>query len=374
MSSTTIEIIYEREMRALINKFKHIGLSTNGIIFGGLVRDEIIGCHYRNEFFDKGLDKDRYWDEEYSPETKGRFIIPNDMDIYFKSPSNSQSFINKVKMFISVNGGKFVIGLNNDNRNLNQLLYVDNALILQHIKLHTEIIIGKTMRFNGIKLKFTIDILTVDENLYNQDFDYRVCVDNIEPPFCNLDFLCNIFIMEKTNGKVIIRPSNSTGTPIDKMSHLSKIQTTARIMNDIVNFKTEFTRSIMSFNAESINCYRIIKMIDRPKYNWNITNLSFKVIDKNDKNDKTWMKEIMDDKCCICLEEVKNGDSNGKFKIAEITTNKNKSNYLHFSCFIDYLRKEQQNRYISPESSRIECRCPFRNQFNFSNCHKTIKY
>lgn len=370
MACTSIEIIYAKEMRALINKIKQFGLSSNGIIFGGMVRDEIIGCHYRNEFFKNNKDKCSYWIDDYCKEYEGRLIIPNDMDIYFKKVSQSLDFINKVKLFVGMYGGKFHIGYSDDNRNLKQLRYIDSALILTHSKLSIEIIIGRTMRFSGIKLKFTIDILSINENLYNQDLDYRNCVNNIEPPFHNLDFLCNIFIMEKINGKVVIRPSNTTGTPIDKMGHLNKIQTTAKIMLDIINFKTEFARNVDSFNAESINCFRILKMISRNKFNWNITNLPFKIVEKTEG------KKVDNENCCICLDEInsQNNEDEDTYKFVEINTNKSKSNYLHFGCFISYLKKEQLNRYVNPISGRIECRCPFRNSFNFKDCYKSIDY
>ena len=51
MSENVISIHYGREMRCLINRIKTIGLNSDGILYGGIVRDDIIGNHYRNSFY-----------------------------------------------------------------------------------------------------------------------------------------------------------------------------------------------------------------------------------------------------------------------------------------------------------------------------------
>lgn len=370
MANSTIEIIYVKEMRSFINIIKNFGLSSKGIIFGGLVRDEIIGCHYRKEFYKNGCDKDKYWNEDYDPQTIKRLILPNDMDIYFKTTANANDFINKIKKYIELYfKGRVVISSVTDRRNLNQLLYIDNALVLNHLKIMVEIVIGKTIKTSGSKLKFNIDIITVDDNLYYHETDYKNCIDNIEPPFNCLDFLSNSFIMEKTNGRSLIRLSNSTGTPIDNMGYIEKAAITVNIMNDIINHKTLFTRNIVSFNAEPINCFRILKMINRNNFSWTITNLPFKIFKINE------ISKSIDEICCICRDDIKIEISDKKDeKIVELNTNKNKTNIIHFNCFITYLEVEQRNRYISSITNKLECRCPFRNPFNFNECYKLIKY
>ena len=83
MCDKVIKINYRREMRSLINQIKHIGLNSDGILFGGIVRDDIIGTHYRNLFIEKKMNFDKYWDNSYDIETKYRTILPNDIDIFF---------------------------------------------------------------------------------------------------------------------------------------------------------------------------------------------------------------------------------------------------------------------------------------------------
>jgi len=62
---TTINFNYAKEMRTYINKIKNIGFKHTGIIFGGLVRDEIISTHYRQMFIDKKIDFNQYWNPTF---------------------------------------------------------------------------------------------------------------------------------------------------------------------------------------------------------------------------------------------------------------------------------------------------------------------
>lgn len=368
-NKTNIEIIYTKEKRSFINIIKNFGLLSKGIIFGGLVRDEIIGCHFRKEFFNKKLDKNSYWDENYNIETVKRLILPNDMDIYFKYSNDSKEFINRIHKFVAMFGGNVNIARTTDRHNLNQLRYVDHNLVLKHNKVNIEVVIGKTFRNKGIKLKFSIDIITTDENQYQRDSYYKTLIDNIEPPFNNLDFLCNSFIMEKINGYSTIRLSNYTGTPLDKMNLIDKTRFSITIIDDIIQHKTMFTRSINSFSSETTNCFRIIKMIDRQGFSWNITNLPFRIFQASE------ITKPIDDLCCICRDDIKlavGNDSNEK--ITELNTNKNKTNIIHFECFIQYLYNENKTKYRSNDTNQIECRCPFRNLFNFKECYKSVKY
>ena len=137
----TISITYGKEKRSLINRIKRFGLDTNGIIFGGLVRDEIISTHYRDEFINKKLDFCHYWDKDYSEETNGRLIIPNDIDIYFKDTSKIDEFIEKIKLYITNFNGKIIINdmncssLKSFSYNLN--ISLNHKKVYIEIKFHT---------------------------------------------------------------------------------------------------------------------------------------------------------------------------------------------------------------------------------------------
>ena len=102
MTDTKVKVIYVKEMRNMINYLKRYGLNSNGIIFGGLVRDEIIGTYYRQKFIDNGMDFSKYWDYNYDFETNYRLILPSDMDIYFKNNKDSEEFIAKITGFFAI--------------------------------------------------------------------------------------------------------------------------------------------------------------------------------------------------------------------------------------------------------------------------------
>lgn len=344
----TISIIYGKEKRSLINRIKRFGLDTNGIIFGGLVRDEIISTHYRDEFINKKLDFCHYWDKDYSEETNGRLIIPNDIDIYFKDTSKIDEFIEKIKLYITNFNGKIIINDMNCS-SLKSFSYNLN-ISLNHKKVYIEIKLGRTISFGGIRMSLEIDIIS----------NVNQTTSLLEPPFYNIDFLSNVFIMEKNNGITNIRLSNCTGTILDNMNFVKKSINSTKILDDIINFRTQFVRNItQNLDSEYINCYRIIKMIDR-EYTWNITNVPFSPITIEYDND--------DDKCCICLEKF-----NKKLPLISINTNSKTKNILHRCCFITYLKAEQQKRYRN-EHNLIEIRCPYRNAFNFKDCFKNVNY
>ena len=163
-----------------------------------------------------------------------------------------------------------------------------------------------------------------------------------------------------------IRLSTCTGTIIDNMPFSLKSKLTAKITDDIINLKTQFVRNITSFNSEFVNINRIIKMIDRDNI-WNITNIPFKII-QNSKD----LSTNIDTTCCICLDDIIiNKEKKEKFSkiviIRETTT-------FHLPCFIKFLYKEKEKRYINPDTNLIECRCPLRIPFNFNECYKSVNY
>ena len=378
MSDTRVNVIYVKEMRNMINRIKHFGLTNHGIIFGGLVRDEIIGSHYRQEFIDKNLDFKKYWVPNYDIDTAHRLILPNDMDIYFKNDIDRNDFINKITSFVNLFNGVIVVNNVHDKSGFNNFLYTNDSLNVKfkHVKITITFYIGRTFTFHGVKLQFNIDVITsekIDFNIDNVVVSSLRNIDNIEPPFYNLDFLCNVFIMEKINGNVVIRLSNCTGTPIDDMVFSNKARITNDIISNIVVFKTQFTRNVDKANTEYINCYRIIKMIDRYTHSWDITNIPFRVFNKSQAQNE------IDTSCSICLDDIKINDDNKNVNSEEddyvsINCSKSNKNVLHYKCFINYLKNEQLKKYRNPETHYIECRCPLRNPFNFKDCYKSVSY
>ena len=361
--SNIVHINNMKETRALINKIKNIGLSNKGIIFGGLVRDEIIAQHYKHLFTNKDLDFNEFWNIDYDPETSKRTIIPNDMDIYFKYPNDIQNFIKNLDTFCKSFYGSIVV---REVFSINDLNYIKTPFQIKHNKIKVFIYIGRTINYRGIKLTFNIDTIQPDNSnneIFNPDFD--LLVSTYEPPFNHLDFLCNIFIMEKINDKNVIRVSNNTGTPIDSMPFTLKNKFISRVIEDIIEHKTQFVRHIEdNYNVEYINTYRILKMIDR-QYYWNITNIPFTIFIPSFIKDIT----INDISCCICLENI-----NNDIKTVSINMNKSNNNLIHYDCFLKYMYMEQSKKYRNPHTGYIECRCPLRNPFNFKDCYLSVNY
>jgi len=348
MTDKVTKIIYKREMRNMIVNLKQIGLSSNGIIFGGLVRDEIIGTYYSKLFKSSNKDFSKFWDMDYDLDTIRRIIIPNDMDIYFHKIENKNIFVDKLNNFAKLFNGNVTINQINSSSTFKEVQYNLSQLVdLKQCKIFVDFNIGRTMTTNGIKLKFNIDVV------YNVNL---IEGSVIEPPFNNLDFTSNMFIMENVCGKQFIRISNCTGTKLDNMTFYLKHKYIASITNDIINMRTQFVRRSDSAKCEYINSYRIIKMMSRSnKWNWNITNLIFKI--------KLQDEVIFNDtSCCICLDSHKSD----KYIVL------NKSIY-HYDCFTEYLIRENAKKYRNSKGE-IECKCPLRNKFNFKDCYKLIDY
>ena len=92
----------------------------------------------------------------------------------------------------------------------------------------------------------------------------------LEPPFNNLDMLCNGFIMDK-NG---IHYSTTTGTYMDDLDIKDRKKEIARITLDIYECKTELTTYGGLKIEEPYIVGRVIKMMNR-KFGWTIINAPF---------------------------------------------------------------------------------------------------
>ena len=329
-----------REKRLLFNIIKMMVINCDGIIYGGLVRDEIIATHHKS-LFDEVDDDEKYskfWDRSYHSESKFRTLIPNDIDIYFKNNEIAQTFISRVNDFSEHNKGTIYMR--------NGFLYsMDQRYI--HKKITMVFKLGKTFCNNGFKVEINIDV--VINNTTNI---------STEPPFNNADFSCNIFVMSKiAEHKYEIRLSKNTGTKLDEMSFVKKSQIQAKILNDLIEGKTEFIRSIDTHDTEYVNGLRILKILNH-SYNFKITNLLFREIE-NQKSENI---------CDICQSSF--DDSEKQEPLIEILTNKHATYCMHKSCFIQYLANEISKKSVNIITNKIECKCSRRNIFNFKNSHK----
>lgn len=318
-----------------------IGIKENGIIYGGMVRDEIISTYYKTIFIEYNKSKsedlyNRFWDNTYHNESSKRTLIPNDIDIYFQSNNNAVEFIRKIELYSSMNNGRTkIINIRNSN-----LIYSFGERFI-HQKLKINFKIGRTIIYSGINININIDIVVNNSDVFS------------EPPFHNADFTSNIFIMEKShNDNYAIRLSRHTGTALDTMDYVNKKRMEYKIINDMIEGRTEFIRKSDSPFSEYVNGMRILKMLNNKL---KITNLLFNEVDETD----------IIQNCDICLENINKTSTN----IIEIKTNKHAINVMHKSCFIQYLEIEVSKQYRNTDTNEVECRCTRRNLFNFKNSY-----
>jgi hypothetical protein len=335
-----------KEKRLLFTIIKMTVINCDGIIYGGLVRDEIIATHHKS-LFDNYEDEEcednhdkyaKFWDKSYHPESKFRTLIPNDIDIYFKNNEISHAFITKIRNFVEEHKGTLYMR--------NGFLYTTNHQFI-HKKITMIFKVGKTFCTSGFRISINMDVVI------NTNPEIT-----IEPPFNNADFSCNVFIMSKiAENKYEIRLSKNTGTKLDTLSFVKKSQFQANILNDLIEGRTEFVRKNDLPDAEYINGLRILKMLTH-YYNLKITNLLFREIEYQ----KT------DNICDICQLSF---DENEKQEpLIEILTNKYSTYQMHKSCFVQYLSNEITKRYVNTSTNCIECKCTRRNVFNFKNSYK----
>jgi len=352
MSSTIFNQL--KEIRAAYSILKLAGIEQNGIIFGGMVRDEIIATHNKS-LFDDHIKSDRdlyskFWDESFHPETIKRTKVPNDMDIYFRDNNDAQKFIDQdIQNFIKMYNGKVSV---RNVRNSRALFYsAGNSCT--HKKITIVMRLGRTISFRGHRIQLNIDCLI------NNEVDYPY-----EPPFGASDFTCNLFVMVKnSSSQYDIRLSNNTGTPLDTLDFFSKKKLELKIIDEMLHGRVEFIRNIISRNAEYINGFRIMKMIMKREYN--ITNVLFRDIEKTEEIMKE--NEETSSTCDICMSEIDFKDDEA---LVEILTNKHHKNIMHKNCFIEYFQREITRRYVNTDTSEIECRCSRRNSFNFKDSYK----
>jgi hypothetical protein len=314
-----------QEKSIFINKIKEIVFDNNGIIFGGAVRDKIISEYYKQKFIEKKSTSD-FWNSDTDNETSNRLLLPDDIDIYF-------SDIDKYLLFMKDIKNKFSVSLSTAE---SSLVYnnIENVIKSKH---NISFVIGKTFTYPGIIISISIDII------------YALKGVIIEPPFMKTDFICNIFIENKEG----IRISKNTGTLIDTMNDMEKITISAKIMNDIVNFKTLIAGNYNK-KIEKILVMRICKLLHKK---WTIDNLPFTILKNDEENDE----EI----CVICQSNYKINEKIVKLK-------QKKCIKYHCDCFIKYL----YSRASSDRNDKFVCPLRFRLDFIDINIpdYNNLKY
>jgi hypothetical protein len=342
----------------VFNNIKTSVFDNNGIIFGGFVRDMIISDHYKSIYNScNEYNIHKFWNKLFNPETAGRALVANDMDICMYSEEDVSNFIYTIQNIFSEQFG-YINVLSSDTIMTTEMT-TDNSYfdlpIKYHRKLNYTVTVGKIPFVNsGVELSFDFDIIIPKKSF-------------ILPPFNKTDMLCNVFILNK-NGIII---SNNTGTNIDKMTILNKQKIAASIMGDIVQYKTQFCMQDYSdeinypcgtYDYNKIVIASLDKMLSR-SLKWDITNLPFLICDQKIDN--------CVDNCCICLSAFKKNDKILKV-ISDNSTKTEKvcSNITHDKCLFKYFKTQLNNGLVS--SDNFQFRCPSRNVINFKICAENI--
>lgn len=333
---------------------------SDGIIFGGAVRDFIISQSYAKKYQEYLREKDekfkskRFWDVKNHPESAARTLVPRDIDIYFEKRDKADIFIGELNE--SMTSRDIEVEVNNIttcpddiNRDYGRMLNVQTIRLV--------ISFGKIPFIHmGYNITLDIDIVTP-------------CYPVIMlPPFNNLDFLCNGFI----NTKHGIMYSTNTGTYIDKLSHVERAEEIAKIQKDMLSFKTTLCKydkirqhDVSTFGKNSNAWKRVKKLLSKTCFEWTIDNLPFKIAKAAESD--------CDTECCICIEKICANDTITYMLVDSADkTAKVKSSIMHKACMTEYFDKQCEEARHDHLVSHDEFTfiCPMRYTIDFTKCEK----
>lgn len=343
--------IKEKVKNAAYNTIKKLIFEYGGIIYGGMVRDEYISEYYKNKFNENKFDKKMFWNTTFHPETAYRTLLAEDIDVSFTNLEKADAFINNLIIKDEFKKSK-----------INTYLpppYMPHIKLMKRLKI--AIIIGY------------IPFICKGETMYiNIDIVIPV-KEGLTPPFKNIDLLCNAFIMTKEGKKL----SNNTGTIIDKYSEYDRTVISAKIIKDMLGFKTCICVNPVFYNRIyyidfNNNCMKLIQKMHSKKFPWTITNMPFENYIAYDINDST---------CCICCDDITKGE-----RICNTSYSSHKSPPSHYECMIKYLFSQINNehklynlyqrsdveRFLIANKNSFIFKCPYRNIINFAKCRNVI--
>jgi hypothetical protein len=167
-------------------------------IFGGAARDLIYHDLMAEKFYESIDEKDLiekrdlYQDPEFLPEFGGRFLLPNDIDV-FMSTENVDKFIGnirkdetfKIRVIKTGRLNIYMPELNSENL---------TGLFIKRIEIYIRPsgYLKKLVRFEG-------------DNKVEMDIIYKDDIHGYYPPFGKVDFECNSLLLSST-GDLMISP------------------------------------------------------------------------------------------------------------------------------------------------------------------------
>lgn len=372
-----VRINPQLEKKMIMATVESIAFDNNGILFGGAVRDEIISQHYTREYhgyamaIDEALPhikplshsirSEEFWDITVHPESAARTLVPEDLDIYFKNLMDAEKFFSSVRERY---GSKFIVPENSCTDT--ELFYSGSFApsMIQVKKCVLQMKLGEMASFTGYNLDIRIDVV----------FPKNTSELYMEPPFGCVDLLCNAFIKERNNSP---RISKDAGEWYKSLSVFKKAIVTAKIIKNMLEFKTDIVKN-RSYSNEPLNdICRYIKMMSKPRFPWTINNLPYDVVDSSSL---TTEDTIL---CCICQCNLV--EENISSKIAKIRAKNSEGQNIpgakmHNECFLKFLthqmggldRATRRNNLRNYTSDDV--RCPFKSHVNFDNCDRIINW
>lgn len=290
---------------------ERLALENNGILWGSYVTAKCLHSYYSNIYYNEDLPIENYWDSSFHPETKDRLLYNNNINIAFSRVNSYKKFWDKCE------NNNITIEYN-DNYKLSILEYPE--------------------------LEITIVLMTEG---------------GLMPPFNEILFLCDGFIMCKKNENIQIKYSRNTGTPLDNLSDKK-----FKIVEDNI-FKELYQKKTMICN---INTCEITKIYELVNNGWKISNLPYSIITSNyNISECIELSKFSNNNCFICLENLFLNDITvEELAIIYKDINKPETVYypIHHKCLI---------KYILHKNSKI-MRCPYRFIINFSNCEILLNY
>lgn len=207
MRSVTQNTFSVNENRAKYNimcELQGIVLELGGCIFGGYVRDMLIHDYYAKKFY-KTFDSDNYSVEGFDEKTKGRLVIPQDMDCFFEGYEEISRLCDALEGFDACFGNH------------------SSYEIFPGVKKQTISVSVFGTEFFGLKsVEVKMDLL-FSENGFSK------------PPFGKLDMLCNALILTKEG----IKLSDNTGTFLDHCDVFKQKLYESKIIKKLLKFETE---------------------------------------------------------------------------------------------------------------------------------------
>ena len=103
---------------------------------------------------------------------------------------------------------------------------------------------------------------------------------------------------------------------------------------------------------------RWIKMMQKPKFPWNILNIPYNIVE--------YSSEYADDDCAICQESLNSPMTIASFPAKDSDGNPIQGSKLHNKCLCEYI--SHQINAAERDYEFAELRCPYKSVIRFNRC------